>query len=882
MLVQTADRLRSLFLQDHGSKPVILLGAGASVKSGIPLSGDIVDIAARWSYCQASGLHPDDPSVKRSDWLRWLQAHPWYNRDVNAEDNYSAAIHNLLQPRENRKDFFLRLISPSVPASPGYEHLLDLLDQRHIETVLTTNFDRVLPDLHVMRRRPHHLELIQTSADYTKFTSSPTHPQLIYLHGSVEHYSDKNLLDEVQRLDQGMVSLLTPLLRDHPLIVIGYRGAEPSIMTHLLSEQCSQTNDFRRGVYWCVLASGKVHPAVTDLTKQLVGNMQLIEIRGFDEVMEVLDKTCASLPKVVHTFSSSRPSNESEVPFDMKLVPEADLDELDWTRIQLQIVLYCRKMQIGVPDTISRAWLINRMEQLDLLRRTESKVRPTTAGYLMFAINPAKRIPGAECRLRIRAEEEKLVEGNLWTQLDALRELFDGLNQPFRLKSTVSESVYPYPPLALKELLVNALVHRAYDLREPLRIDIDSTFIRLVNPGGLVEAVFQRVNTRLQQQIELGNRGIKGYRNPVIADLFYGAGAMDKEGSGLPDVHSEVVRNEGKVFFGPVDESNQTFRALIYRRQEEADTITRTATPAISRSKYFANLLEVVAIPQDVRRVRASCTRAFEVFSNAAPLVPAPFALKRSGELLTFADLSDSASPFSSSIDRESLEVISINVLLSTPEGRRNFVELLNLALQRYLQSHGMLVDMYKQRCYFGRTDVGPQEITYQASFRQATRTVTKAIVSKRTGKILYWQHEALGFAFESFRNEWALRILPSYVFTRDGKYTLLHHSRIGALATRKAARDFNMQVYNDLVFWTWILAEGKDSFAINLADDQSLSVRGLLLSCELASLPAPDLDEGSELTRKEDVELARLEDEIAEAAEAEMDLEGAEAKNAD
>src|SRR5262245_48528720 len=119
MEVQTVDRLGSLFLADNGSKPVLLLGAGASLKSGIPLSDHIVERAGRWSYCQCNGFHPDDPSVKRSDWLKWLQAHTWYRQDHSAADNYSAVIHHLLQPRDNRREFFLRLIHPSVPASNG-------------------------------------------------------------------------------------------------------------------------------------------------------------------------------------------------------------------------------------------------------------------------------------------------------------------------------------------------------------------------------------------------------------------------------------------------------------------------------------------------------------------------------------------------------------------------------------------------------------------------------------------------------------------------------------------------------------------------------------------------------------------------------------------
>jgi hypothetical protein len=404
VLVHAADRIRSLFLQATGAKPILLLGAGASKKSGIPLSDQIVEIAAKWTYCQAHGRHPDDPDVKRSDWLRWLQEHAWYERDASQADNYSAVIQNLLQPRENRKEFFLRLINPNVPASTGYQHLLDLMDHGRIETVLTTNFDRVLPDLQVMRRRPHYLEVIRTPADYTKLSTSPTHPQLIYLHGSVEHYTDQNLLEEVQRLDQTLVTLLTPLLRDHPLVVIGYRGAEPSITRHLLADQCGQTNLFRQGIYWCLRPSSAPHTGVSELATRLTGNLQLIQVAGFDEVMEVIADACAALPRQTVTAPALVRPEDSQTSFDMRVVPSAVLEELDWARVQLQVVAYCRKMQIEVPATITRTWLIERLEQLDLVRNTDAGFRPTSAGYLMFATAPEARLPGALCRLRIHAE----------------------------------------------------------------------------------------------------------------------------------------------------------------------------------------------------------------------------------------------------------------------------------------------------------------------------------------------------------------------------------------------------------------------------------------------------------------------------------------------
>ena len=657
--------------------------------------------------------------------------------------------------------------------------------------------------------------------------------------------------------------------------MIGYRGAEPSITQHLLADQSGLTNQFRQGIYWCVRPSTTLHSGVSALATRLAGNLQLVQVAGFDEVMEVIAEACAAAPMPVATVAASVAPSDSRTGFDMRAVADGQLDELDWARVQLQIVAYCRKMQIDVPHTVTRAWLLERLEQLDLVRRTEGGPRPTNAGYLLFANAPEARISGSWCRVRIHAEGERTIQGNLWAQLERLTELFATINRPFRLKGGVSESVYPYPPLALKELLVNALVHRAYDAADPLSIDLDTTFIRLMNPGGLVEPLFQRVKTRLQEQIELGNRGIKGYRNPVIADLFYGAGAMDKEGSGLPDVYSEVVRNDGRVFFGPVDEGNTAFRALIYRRQEQPDATTGTSPPAVAKSQYFANLLEVITFPERVWRGGTHCANGLDVLSLAGD-TPPPFALKRSTELLTFSDLSQPQNPLAKAVDPATVGAVETSTLLSTPEGRRNVVELLNRAFYRFLEARLLIVDPYKKRCYFPRTESGPMEVTYQASVRQATRTVTKAVQSKRTGRILYWQHEALGFAFEQFRDAWGLRILPGYVFTTDGRHRFLHHLKIGALATRKAARDFNLQVYNDLVFWTWVLAEGKDVFSIPVSDDLSIAVRGLLVNCELSAPVGAELTVNPESSRDEDALLARLEDEVAEAAEAELEATSA------
>lgn len=93
---------------------------------------------------------------------------------------------------------------------------------------------------------------------------------------------------------------------------------------------------------------------------------------------------------------------------------------------------------------------------------------------------------------------------------------------------------------------------------------------------------------------------------------------------------------------------------------------------------------------------------------------------------------------------------------------------------------------------------------------RRATRTVVKKIRN-------YWEHKSFRFRFERFGDVWTLVMLPGYVFTTDGKSDLLEGKVVNRLSTKREGRDYNQVVHNDLVFWTWVLSEGKHNiFALN------------------------------------------------------------------
>ena len=73
--VVDVSHIQALITNLDSPEPVLLLGAGASQKSGIPLSRGLIEQAAREAYCRLHNLSHDNPTIRRSDWFRMLEKH---------------------------------------------------------------------------------------------------------------------------------------------------------------------------------------------------------------------------------------------------------------------------------------------------------------------------------------------------------------------------------------------------------------------------------------------------------------------------------------------------------------------------------------------------------------------------------------------------------------------------------------------------------------------------------------------------------------------------------------------------------------------------------------------------------------------------------------
>lgn len=843
--------------------PVFLLGAGASKSSGIPLADEVAEVAARWGYCWEKGYVPNDPRAMRSDWHDWLKTKSWYESDNTVAENYAAVLKNCLNPRTYRREFFRTTLSNHGRISDGYRAFVRLLHQRSVRTVLTTNFDDLIEQAKTAERVPHHLEVIRTRADLVKFSTNPADPQLVYLHGSVDHYSEQALETELEKIDEELAERITPLLRDHPLVVCGYRGAEKSIMKDLFGRAVN--SGFKHGVFWCVMkgTQAQIHPHVSELAQQVGDNFFLVEIENFDRLTHgVLWPSLQSGPHATKTAAAGR-APAATIPADFQPVAPSAIVDLDFALLRECLNRYSAQLRIPKPDNATDAWYLELAERSHLIMRDESSATLlTVAGALLFGRADDKRPVSAKVRIidlradenaetadarstgANRAESEPLVSGTLWAQFNSVSDALSQENQPYKLKGQISETVYPYPPLAIREVVVNALVHRNYQSDAYTTIEIGANFLRVISPGGLDDAVKAQLDGKpLFDAIREGKRGIKGYRNPVLADIFYGGGAMEKAGSGLADVYSLMTKHGARIELGP-NSSDDRFEVTLWRRPDIVDETTKTATPFEKGfERYAANVLAIQKLPTDIYFCPYAGGGMGEVLRNEPGLFGFPFHLFENNLIspLPFASIGDSLTRF---VDWENEESQPFSEFVRQPDHLNIAIRLIKECLLIHFARRGLIVDRPLQRAYFPRADspVGEVTIEYRARVRSAKRTVVKARRRPNSDEVRYWEHEAISYDIERFGNDWSLVLAPTYVFTRDGFNSLVAPDKMNRLSTKRASIDYNQSVHNDLVFWARSIAGGQApvfnlDFFPTAADAEKLRSCEIVLTSDLPSI---------------------------------------------
>lgn len=168
---------------------------------------------------------------------------------------------------------------------------------------------------------------------------------------------------------------------------------------------------------------------------------------------------------------------------------------------------------------------------------------PTNAGVLLFAKNPRYWLPGAYIQFlrlagtTIRPEHvvlEKEVQGDLLTVLRELDIILESQlsARPVPQTALREQTQLDYPRFALREFLMNAVMHRDYEATAPIRFYWFSDRIEIQNPGPLYGEA-SRENFPRQN----------AYRNPVVAEAMKTLGYVNRYGSGVERAQEALKGN---------------------------------------------------------------------------------------------------------------------------------------------------------------------------------------------------------------------------------------------------------------------------------------------------------------------------------------------------
>lgn len=212
------------------------------------------------------------------------------------------------------------------------------------------------------------------------------------------------------------------------------------------------------------------------------------------------------------------------------------------------------------------------------------------AAALLFHEDPEQYVTGAYVKIGFFKTDSDLIyqdeiHGNLFHQVDSTIDLlltkymkayisYEGLQRVER---------YLFPAPALREALLNAVVHKDYSSGNPVQISVYEDKIIFWNAGRLPDELSIELLQKKHPSIPY---------NPLVASAFFRAGYIEAWGRGI-----EKINNECKVAGVPAPEINHKFAGLMITfqvRSGEVSGKTREKTTQKATQKTTQKILSIL------------------------------------------------------------------------------------------------------------------------------------------------------------------------------------------------------------------------------------------------------------------------------------------------
>ena len=246
---------------------------------------------------------------------------------------------------------------------------------------------------------------------------------------------------------------------------------------------------------------------------------------------------------------------------------------------------------------------------------------PTNAAVLLFGRDPRHFFPGAAVQYvsfggldkGTEILNEHLFKGpimKMLPQIDLFIETTIARKRPVLVTALREEMRVDYPKAAIRELVMNAIMHRDYQGNAPIHFYQYSDRIEVVNHGGL----YGRARPE-------NFPNISDYRNPIVAEAMKVLGYVNCYNRGIADVQRELAANGNgsadfdlslitalRVAVKRVQECTQEIRVKpdLQSRDTVNETENRTATAVLPHEAINEAINEAIKHEPGINKPRLS------------------------------------------------------------------------------------------------------------------------------------------------------------------------------------------------------------------------------------------------------------------------------------
>lgn len=228
------------------------------------------------------------------------------------------------------------------------------------------------------------------------------------------------------------------------------------------------------------------------------------------------------------------------ISFDATPVYQATEDDLD----KKKIAKFLKKRKSAKSKNVSETSIIDVMLAYKIIIKEHNQIIPTVCGMLIFGKNPQFFFPearimcnqflGIEINQKVMASHECL--GTLDEQFQQAYDfVISRLYISWEIVGTIREEELEMPEVALREIIMNAVIHRNYHIPGPTKIAIFNNRVEVFSPGTFAGPISQNLKA-----------GFTYLRNPNIAKIFREMGLIESFGLGLLKTFASYAQYELK------------------------------------------------------------------------------------------------------------------------------------------------------------------------------------------------------------------------------------------------------------------------------------------------------------------------------------------------